>query len=464
MIAPIASITQQDLTVRTLGPCTVPSRLGLSTVAGDEVADYVPDRARVLFDVEVLADGPLPSPLMLEKAGPREHIYFEPAHTTAAIVTCGGLCPGINNVVRSMVLELHHKYRVRRVLGYRYGLQGLDPAHGVAPIELGPEQVRSIHRQGGSFLGLSRGKRDVGVMVDTLVRDGVDILFTIGGDGTQRAARAIEIEIERRGLPIAVIGVPKTVDNDVAFVDKTFGFDTAVELARLAVDAAHTEAVGARNGVGIVKLMGRDSGFIAAAAALASREVNYCLLPEVHYDLGGVDGLLAALEKRLSSRAHALIVVAEGCGANLGLAPPLHAEHDASGNVRYGSTDLDIGPRLRDAIVRHFSGGPREITVKYIDPSYMIRSVPANAQDSIFCDALARNAVHAGMAGKTGIIVGRTHRIFTHVPLAVVATQRKRIDPDGDLWLAVTETTGQPRLRAQGSRRSSEIPPPPAPA
>lgn len=451
-------ITQQDLTVRTLGARTVPSGLGLSTIPGDEVADYVRDSARVLLNVEMLADGDPPEQLLLEKAGPREELFFEPSYTTAAIVTCGGLCPGINNVIRSMVFQLHHKYRVRRVIGYRYGFQGLDPASGLRAIELGPDQVAQIHRQGGSFLGLSRGRRDIGVMIDTLVRDGVDILFAIGGDGTQRGARALELEIERRGLSIAIIGVPKTVDNDVAFVDKTFGFDTAVELARLAVDGAHTEAIGARNGVGIVKLMGRDSGFIAAAAALASRDVNYCLLPEVHFDLEGPDGLFAELERRLSSRSHALIVVAEGCGANLGLHAPEHAERDASGNVRYGGADMDIGPRLRDAISAHFAGSALEITVKYIDPSYMIRSVPANAQDSIFCDALARNAVHAGMAGKTGIIVGRAHRIFTHVPLSLVTRERKRIDPDGDLWLAVTETTGQPPLRAVGTSRSSEYP------
>ncbi|HQY60315.1 MAG: ATP-dependent 6-phosphofructokinase [Myxococcales bacterium] len=452
-------ITQQDLVVRTLGARTVPSGLGLSTIPGDEVADYVKDGARVLLNVEMVEGGEPPQSLLLEKAGPREEIFFEPSYTTAAIVTCGGLCPGINNVIRSMVLQLHHKYRVRRVIGYRYGYQGLDPASGLRPMELGPDQVAHIHRQGGSFLGLSRGRRDVGVMVDTLVRDGVDILFAIGGDGTQRGARAIELEVERRGLSIAVIGVPKTVDNDVAFVDKTFGFDTAVELARLAVDAAHTEAIGARNGVGIVKLMGRDSGFIAAAAALASRDVNYCLLPEVHYDLEGPEGLFAELEQRLQSRAHALIVVAEGCGPNMGLLPPEHAARDASGNVRYGSAgDIDVGPRLRDAITQHFSRVGRDVTVKYIDPSYMIRSVPANAQDSIFCDALARHAVHAGMAGKTGIIVGRTHRIFTHVPLSVVTSQRKCIDPDGDLWLAVTETTGQPPLRARGTSRSSEFP------
>jgi 6-phosphofructokinase 1 len=448
--------TQSDLQVRTLGPRTIRSPLGLSTVAGDEVADYVPDEARVLFDVETMLGAPATTPLLLEKAGPRELLYFEPTKVTAAIVTCGGLCPGINNVLRSMVLELHHKYRVARVLGYRYGFQGLDPEHGVAPVELGPDAVRHVHKQGGSFLGLSRGRRSAETMVDTLVRDGVDVLFTIGGDGTMRGAHAIEQEISRRNLPIAVIGVPKTIDNDVAFVDKTFGFDTAVELARLAVDAAHTEALGARNGIGIVKIMGRDSGFIAASATLASRDVNYCLLPEVHYELEGEHGLFAELSRRLAERAHALIVVAEGCGKNLDLAASETAERDASGNVRYASRDADVGPRLRDAITAHFTARGTDVTVKYIDPSYMIRSVPANAQDSIFCDALARHAVHAGLAGKTGIIVGRTHRVFTHVPLEIVTREKKRIDPDGDLWLAVTETTGQPPLRTPGTERASE--------
>ena len=449
-------LTQSDLEVRTLGPRTIASPLGLSTVAGDEIADYVPDLARVIFDVEVMLGAPQRTPLLLEKAGPREELYFRPKTVTAGIVTCGGLCPGINNVLRSMVLQLHHKYEVRRVLGYRYGFQGLDPAEGLPPMELGPEAVRHIHRQGGSFLGLSRGRREAATMVDTLVRDGVNVLFAIGGDGTMRGAFALEQEIERRGLAIGVVGVPKTIDNDVSFVDKTFGFDTAVELARLAVDAAHTESIGARNGIGIVKLMGRDSGFIAAAATLASRDVNYCLLPELHYELEGPHGLFAELEKRLTKRSHALLVVAEGCGQNLMLPASVNAERDASGNIRYASHDADVGPRLRDAITQHFTKLETEVTVKYIDPSYMIRSVPANAQDAIFCDALARHAVHAGIAGKTGIIVGRTHRVFTHVPLEIVTREKKRIDPDGDLWLAVTETTGQPPLRAPGTDRHSE--------
>lgn len=436
-------LTQADLDVSTLGPATIPSPLGLSTVAGDEVADFVPDDMRVSMTVEVRAGDRGDPPLLFEEAGPRARIYFDPRRTRAGIVTAGGLSPGINNVVRAMVLELYHKYGVKEILGYRYGYEGLNPEVGMQPMMLGPRDVRSVHTQGGSFLGSSRGKQDAKIMVDTLVRDRVDILFAIGGDGTMRGAQTIADELQRRGVGIAVVGVPKTIDNDIAYVDKTFGFETAVQVARMVIDSAHAEAVSARNGVAVVKLMGRESGFVAAAATSASAEVNFCLVPEVQFELDGPCGLLAVLERRLHERAHAVIVVAEGCGATL---LEGRVERDASGNVRYASAGADIGPRLRDAIIAHFVRVGLPVTVKYIDPSYVIRSVPANAGDSIFCDVLARHAVHAGMAGKTGILIGRWHGLFTHLPLAVATSSRKRIDPDHATWLAVTETTGQPRL------------------
>ncbi len=435
--------TQADFDVRSLGERRFPSPLRLSTVLGDQIPDYVSDRARVALSVESMAGEPPVTSLVFEKAGPREAIFFDPAATRAAIVTCGGLCPGINNVLRSMVFELHHIYRVKEVLGFRYGFEGLCPGEGAPPVRLGPDEVRSIHTLGGSFLGLSRGKQDPARMVDTLEERGIDVLFTIGGDGTLRGAHAIYEEITRRGARIAIVAVPKTIDNDIAFVDKTFGYDSAVEMARTAVDAGHTEAIGARNGISVVKLMGRDSGFIAAAATLASLDVNFCLVPEVHFDLEGEIGLFSALEKRIAERAHALIVVGEGCGISLEGAG---LERDASGNVRYASASADIGPVLREAIAAHFAKLGTRVSVKYIDPSYMIRSVAANASDSVFCDSLARHAVHAGMAGKTDLVIGRWHRLFTHVPLPVSIGQKKRIDPDGDLWLAVTETTGQPPL------------------
>ncbi|MFO0669182.1 MAG: ATP-dependent 6-phosphofructokinase [Polyangiaceae bacterium] len=444
----MSTFAAADFAVRTLGPREVPSPLGLSTVRGDWIADYVPDDARVAYEVETKAGIPLPEGVFFEKAGPRERLFFDPRTTRAGIVTCGGLCPGINNVVRSLVLELHHKYGVPKVLGFRYGFEGLDPAKGgLPPIELSPELVAHVHRQGGSILGLSRGKHEASAMVDTLVAHKIDMLFAIGGDGTLKGAHAIAEEAKRRGLHISVVGIPKTIDNDIEFVDETFGYETAVELARLAVDAAHTEALGARNGVGIVKLMGRDAGFIAAAATLASRDVNFCLLPEVPFELDGEDGLLAVLEGRLTSRNHAVVVVAEGCGATLAAASG--AEHDASGNLRYASKDADIGTHLRDVISAYLKARGMPHTIKYIDPSYMIRSVVANAHDAIFCDALARNAAHAGLAGKTDLVIGRIHRIFTHVPLPIVCGQKKRVNPDGALWLAVTEATGQPSLRAR---------------
>jgi 6-phosphofructokinase 1 len=422
------SLGAAALAVRTLGEREVSSPLGLSASGSEDVANYVSDGARVVLDAEVNVAEPAAPPILFEKAGPRERLFFDPSRARAAIVTCGGLCPGINVVIRTIVLELRHKYGVPDILGFRYGYDGLSGASGIEPVVLGPDDVRHIHREGGSVLGLSRGRRDPGAMVDTLVRHGVDILFAIGGDGTLTGAHAIAEEIARRGAKIAVIGVPKTIDNDVEYVDKTFGYDTAVEVARQAVDAAHTEALGAYNGVGVVKLMGRDAGFIAAAATLASRDVNVCLIPEVRFDLEGPHGLLALLERRLRARHHAVVVVAEGC--------------------KLGQAEGDVGVFLRDAITRHMRAQELPATVKYLDPSYLIRSVPANAHDSIFCDALARHAVHAGMCGKTDIVIGRIHGIFVHVPLPLVIGSPKRVNPRGSLWLAVTEATGQPPLHA----------------
>ena len=419
----------EALRVPSLGPCAVSSPLPATTA-------WVDDDSRVLVsnDPRESANG------LFERAGPRRRIFFEPRTIRAGVVTCGGLCPGVNNVVRALVLELHHTYGVREILGFRFGFEGLDPGTDTQPMVLGPAEVVGIHKLGGSVLGLSRGAHDPSSMVDTLLRRKIDVLFAVGGDGTLRGARALHEEITRRGERVAVVGIPKTVDNDVPFVDKTFGFDTAVELARLAIDAAHTEATGARNGVGLVRLMGREAGFIAATATLASADVNFCLIPEVPFDLYGERGLLAALEQRLAARGHAVVVVAEGCSAHL-----VRAEaRDASGNASYSSAEVDVGPRLRDAMAAYLGERGVEATIKYIDPSYMIRSVPANATDAVLCGRLARDAVHAAMAGKTGILVGRWHRAFTHVPLVTAARERRRVGPD--LWQQVLDTTGQPPL------------------
>jgi 6-phosphofructokinase 1 len=369
-------------------------------------------------------------------AGPRKHLAFDPARARAAIVSAGGLCPGTNNVIRSLVLSLFHGYGVRDIVGYRYGFEGLtDKGERIA---LTPEVVRHAHRLGGTLLGTSRMRVSATTLVDGLVRDRIDILFAIGGNGTLRAARDAIAEIARRGLRIVVVAVPKTIDDDVGYVDKTFGFDTAVEHARDAIDAAHAEALAVRNGIGVVKLMGRDAGFVAAHATLASGEANLCLLPEFGFSLAG---LLAALEVRLRERGHAVVVVAEGCAKRLVTAD---SERDPSGNPRYASASLDIGPRLCHAIQAHFTARDIPFSLKYIDPSYMIRAAPANASDAFYCGALGRHAVHAAMAGLTGVLAGRCRGVYVYVPIAAACDQVPRVD--ATLWQAVREATGQPDL------------------
>ena len=331
-------------------------------------------------------------------------------------------------------MSLHYHYGVRTIYGFRFGYEGLCDTYGHQPVRLTPDMVLNIGEEGGTILGSSRGQQDVAAMVDTLARMNIAILFAIGGDGTLRGALAIDAEARRRGLRLSVIGIPKTIDNDVSFVQKTFGFETAVSEATRAASAAHAEAQGARNGVGLVKLMGRDSGFIAAYTALAENNIDFCLVPEVPFSL---DALLAALRRRLERRGHAVIVVAEGAGQELASSP---GERDRSGNAKYA----DIGILLRDAITRHFKTIGTEINVKYIDPSYAIRSVPAIPHDSAFCLVLAHAAVHAGMAGRTGMVVGFWNHRVTHVPIPLAVLERKRIDPEGSLWSSVLTSTGQP--------------------
>lgn len=403
---------------------------------------FVDEAARVLVatgTADLPAGTDLDSLPTFEAAGPRERIFFDPAGTRAAIVTCGGLCPGTNDVIRALVLTLWHRYGVRQILGFRYGYAGLNPEEGHTPKTLDPEAVHEIHNLGGTILGSGRGPQDVGVMADTLERLEIDLLFTIGGDGTLRGAGEIAAEIARRGLAIGVVGVPKTIDNDLGWIERSFGFATAVNEATRSIVAAHTEARGAWRGVGIVKLMGRYAGFIAAHATLSNSSVNYCLIPEVPFGVEGPGGLLQLLEGRLEARRHAVIVVAEGAGQDL--LQEGRPGVDASGNVKLH----DVGTWLRDRIRDHFAASATPVSTKYIDPSYLIRSLPANSYDSALCLALGQHAAHAGMAGRTGMLVGTWHSRFTHVPLAMALKGRRQIDPEGVVWQRVLESTGQPR-------------------
>ncbi|MBQ9405454.1 MAG: ATP-dependent 6-phosphofructokinase [Desulfovibrio sp.] len=419
--------------IHTLGPCKLESNLPYRTWEDDKII-------HVMVDEDLAEEVTEPFSLGLEAAGPRKKLYFDPTRAKCAIVTCGGLCPGLNDVIRAIVMEAYHAYHVPSVLGIPYGLEGFIPKYGHRPYELTPSLVADIHRFGGTMLGSSRGPQSAAEIVDTLERSNVNALFIIGGDGTMKAARAINAEVLERNLKIAVIGIPKTIDNDINFIPQSFGFETAVFKATEAIECAHTEACGTPNGIGLVKLMGRESGFIAARATLALKDVNFVLIPEAPFTLEGEGGLLPALEERLKSRGHAVIVTAEGAGQHL---LRRNADEDASGNPVLG----DVSALLRKSIADYLNTRGMAHSVKYIDPSYIIRSIPASANDKVYCGFLGQYAVHAAMAGRTDMVVAKIQDRYVHLPLELVTRRRRRLNIYSDLWRAVLESTGQGMLK-----------------
>lgn len=423
-----------DTTIPNLGTPSVPSPISYCQFVDEEKG------LQVLLDSSIAEElGDDVAPLKFELAGPRQNLYFDTVKTKCAIVTCGGLCPGINDVIRAIVMEAHHNYHVSAVLGIRYGLEGFIPKYGHTVMELTPENVSHIHQFGGTILGSSRGPQDPAQVVDALERMNIGVLFMIGGDGTMKAAHAISSEVQARGCKISIIGVPKTIDNDINFVSQSFGFETAVDKATEAIQCAHTEALGMMNGIGIVKLMGRESGFIAAQATLSLKEVNFALVPEMPLMLHGENGLLPMLKKRLQERGHAVIVVAEGAGQEL---LQQNAATDKSGNVILS----DISALLRREIKEYLTGEGVSFAIKFIDPSYIIRSVPANANDRVYCGFLGQHAVHAAMAGKTGMVIARLMGRYAHLPLPLVTQKRRKMDIHSDFWRSVLESTGQTEL------------------
>src|ERR1700751_330735 len=416
------------MNIASLGEARFPSPVGHS----------VSDQLRIPADIVRDPAASKRDEVLFELAGPRAKLFFDPAKTRAGIVTCGGLCPGLNNVIRALFFELHHTYGVAEVLGFRGGYQGLDPARSPEPAVLTPAFVDRIQHHGGTILGTSRGPVDMAAAVDNLIRREVHILFTVGGDGTQRGGNELLQQSKQRGPALSVVGIPKTIDNDVAFVASTFGYLTAVEEAVKVLDCAHTEARSVHNGLALVKLMGRHGGFIAAGATVANHDVNFTLIPEVPFKLEGKNGFLNALKDRIQKRRHAVVVVAEGAGQEL--FEDTAKDRDQSGNIKL----KDIGLLLRERIEAYFKETNIPIVMRYFDPSYLIRSSPANAADSVLCDLYARNAVHAAMAGKSGLVVGFLHDVFIHIPIEMLVLEKKQIDPDGFWWKAVLAATGQP--------------------
>lgn len=434
-------VTLAELQVRTLGPATHPSPLA-QYVGGRATNEYyVGEDDRILFDDTIelirrrgLTLEELPS---FETGGPRDTLFFDPKHVRVGIVTCGGLCPGLNDVIRALVMELHEHYGVHDVLGFRNGYAGLNPELGLEPVQLTPGFVANIHERGGTVLGSSRGAQDVDVVVDTLQARGIDILFVIGGDGSMRGAHRIAEAAIARDADIAVVGVPKTIDNDIPHIGQSFGFQTAYSRAAQSIKAAKIEAEASINGVGLVKVMGRHAGFIACYSALAGHDADFVLIPEVPFSLDGDNGVLEHVRRKVRAQGHAVLVVAEGAGQEH---LPDDGATDASGNARLA----DIGRLLRERITDDFASRDEEVLFRYFDPGYFIRSVPAEPSDSVYCSRLAQTAVHAGMAGRTDMVVGRRRHRFVHVPIPYVTHRAHHVSPDGDLWLSVLESTAQP--------------------
>ena len=420
--------------VETLGECKIVSPVHHHEFINDGERIFVSEEEAFMKEMEKKL-GHLPT---FERAGPLPRIFHDPAWTRVGIVTAGGLCPGLNNVIKGLVEILAYDYGVKNIYGIRFGYAGLNPDFGYQPIMLNPDNVDTIHELGGTVLGSSRGQQPTDIIVDTLVRMNINILFCIGGDGSLRCAREVAEECIKRNLKISVVGIPKTIDNDLQFVGRSFGFETAVAESANVIRNAHVEAKGTAGGIGLVKLMGRDSGFIAAYASIANPVVNFCLVPEMKFELEGPNGLLTALENRFAAgKNHAVIVVAEGAGQELILGEP--ERRDASGNI----LKKDVGEFLKRKISEYLKRKNITSSVKYFDPSYTIRSVPARGTDAIRCYMLARSAVHAAMAGRTNCVIGQTGEWNTLVPISLATIERQKVQPNGDLWRSVIDATGQ---------------------
>jgi 6-phosphofructokinase 1 len=435
----------RDFAIKRLGAPALDSPIADVARGSDQTPRFVDDEERILLNDTVPAEGAggFAGRPAVELAGPRRKILFDPAETRIGVVTCGGLCPGINDVIRGLVLHAWHRYGVHRIHGFRWGLRGFIPEYGHEVVALTPSEVGSIHEQGGSILGSSRGPQDTSRVVDRLAKMGINVLFVIGGDGSLRAAQAIADEVEARGLRIAVVGLPKTIDNDIRFIDRSFGYETAYSIAVEAVRGAHNEAIGTLNGIGLVKVMGRHSGFLACSAALASGHVNFLLIPEIHLGPNGDHVIREAIRRRLERRRHAVILVAEGFGQEF--LQDGSGATDASGNVKLADVGAFLALRIKD----YLKGLDIPFSLKYIDPSYMVRSVPANASDSIYCWQLAQCAVHAAMSGKTDLIVAQWHGRLVHVPIRQAVGERKQVDTTGELWLSVLESLDQPAVLSE---------------
>ena len=435
--ADLLAITADDLAIARLGERTIDTPLRDLLGGREESVHYVTETDRVLLDdtlgVAKRRSAGTPAELpAFNPGGPREKLYFEPSTVTAAIVTCGGLCPGLNNVVRALVLQLANAYGVKSILGFRNGYSGLTDTS--APLALTPELVRDIHNRGGTILGTSRGGQEPAAMVDTLARHRVDMLFVIGGDGSLRGAQKIAAKpppatAARRGGHPEDHRQRHSVDRPELRLPDRVRPRRRVDPRRAHRGRVHRRRRGTGQADGPAQRLHR--------LLCDTRQPRSRLRPDPRSLLPArqLPALPAQARRSAGARSRG-----RRRGRRAG-AVPRSAETDASGNARLG----DIGALLRERVTAHFAQHGTPLSLRYVDPGYAIRSVPANAFDAVYCARLAQAAVHAGMAGFTSMVVARWHGRFIHLPIALATATRNQVDPHGDLWMSVLEATGQPK-------------------
>ncbi|MEW5303819.1 MAG: hypothetical protein WDW36_006474 [Sanguina aurantia] len=369
------------------------------------------------------------------RCGPRKTIYLDPKKVCAAVVTCGGLCPGLNDVVQNIVYTLaDYGVPEDNILGIRYGLRGFYE-RDAKPITLTRSLVDGIQLKGGTMLGTSRGGANIREIVRRIDLWGLNMVFVVGGNGGNAAAHAIQEECEAQGVICSVVGVPKSIDNDILLIDRCFGFETAVEEAQRALLAAKVEASSARNGLGVVKLMGRQSGFIAMQASMASGVVDICLIPEISFNLEKVCEHVA---RCIEAKGHCVVCLAEGAGQDL-IQDSTSLGTDQSGNPILE----DIGLFLKNKFKEFFKG---EADIKYIDPTYMIRAIPTTSNDRIYCKVLGQGAVHGAFAGFTDITVGLISTHYVYLPIPTIIQAPRKVNPKGRRWNRLITGINQPEF------------------
>ena len=325
------------------------------------------------------------------------------------VLTGGGDCPGLNAVIRAIVRKGVGQYG-HEFAGYRDGWRG--PLEGDSR-PLGVPEVRGILPRGGTILGSSRtnpfaAEGGPARIAENLAGAGVDGLIAIGGEDTLGAASRLHDE-----AGVKVVGVPKTIDNDLSATDYTFGFDTAVNIAMEAIDRLHTTA-DSHHRVLIVEVMGRNAGWIAFHAGLAGG-ANAILVPEQRFDVERVCELVG---RRFESQFAPIIVVAEGAQPQGGMPAPDEGQLDAFGHVRLGG----IGNAVAKVIERRTGYETRCVVLGHIQ-----RGGPPSAYDRVLATRFGLHAIDAVDAQRWGTMTALCGTDIQLVQLSEATAELKTV-------------------------------------